>query len=535
MPIETTSTSYLPAEGSVRNHSTHEFIGPTSSVTQIGPKTGASHVGIGRNMMDKDLEKCGNLGTAKLSPCSIPDEWQFKTKDIESLKSIGGGASVTVTGKGGCDAPNTTDNLRLIRISGNDRSGCETIMGDNEKKLNCLINNPGNSYRSNENEKCRDRFKNKIELMEHIKNHSVAHNFDAVAESSIVGVSLEALPSCGYSSSGEPTSSKTLRGLERLETSRKRNDFPKETSGGKGDKKDVRRVSTSFPVEEKSTSQSLSSKSPCTRNLRNRVGARERGRPYSCSVCAKCFTHKGSFDRHVRTHTGERPFPCDACEKSFATKSTLVTHIRTHTGEKPYSCYECKKSFSNRSHLVSHVRTHLGYRPFSCTICEKSFTRSDCLKLHFRTHTGEKPYICKLCGKSFSRRDILVSHMPTHTGKKLYSCRICGKTFAQRGNLSTHIRNHTGQNLYSCNECERSYSNKNHLVTHIRTHTGEKPYSCCECEKSFSSKSNLNTHIRTHAREKPYSCNECENSFTNKSHFVRHVRTHSEKKPSSST
>ncbi|XP_046404887.1 zinc finger protein 583-like [Ischnura elegans] len=590
MPIQTTSTSYLLAKGNVLNHSIDECIGPTYLVTQAN-KAGASHVGIGRNLMDKDLEKCGASETDEISSL-IHDDRQFNSKDIESLKNSRGEATMAVVAeKSGCDAPNSTHNLRCIRISGNDRSGCETIMGGNEEILNCFIKNPGNSYSSNEDSyncfNCRSVFNNKKELIKHMKIHCVARNFDAAAESSIVDVSLEAHPSSGHSSSCEPIISKALSGQERkrLEPMPKENVLIKEASGGKEDEKNIRRL-TSFTLGEKSTTQSLSSKSSSIRNLRNHVGPREEerlyscsectesfthkrdltvhklthagGKTYSCSTCCKYFTHRGHLDihsrthavekpfmckvcgkyfsrknilyAHVRTHTGERPYSCNVCEKSFSNKSHLVRHVRTHAGEKPFSCDECEKSFSVKGNLVRHVRTHTGEKTFSCRICEKSFIQRCHLDSHMRTHTGEKPFSCNECEKSFSEKSHLVRHIRTHTGDKPYSCSICRKCFTQKSILDSHLRTHTGEKPFSCNVCEKSFSNMSSLVRHIRTHTGDKPYSCSICRKCFTQKSTLDNHLRQHSGEKPFICNVCEKSFARKSRLTSHIRTHTGEK-----
>ncbi|XP_046408259.1 zinc finger protein 569-like [Ischnura elegans] len=596
MPEQTTSTSYLLAEGNLRNNSIDECISTTPLATQVISKAGSSHEEIEKNLIDEDLEKCGDSETYDISSCSILDDRQCNNKDFELLKSSRGGSEMAVVGeKSGCDAPNTSHNLRFIRISRNDRSGCETIVGGKNEVLNCLIKNPGNSYSSNEDSHhcfyCSDVFKMKNELIRHMTIHFVAHNFDAAAESSIVDVSPEALPSSGHSSSCEPTISKTLSGLDRkrLEPVPKENVLNKETSGGKGDETNTRLLTRSFTVGEKSTTQSLSSKSSSIRNVRNQVGPRKEerlyscsectesftqkrdltvhklthtgGKTYSCSTCCKYFTHRGhldihsrthtgekpfickvcskSFSRknnlyaHVRRHTGERPYSCSVCEKSFSIKGNLVRHERTHTGEKLFSCNECDKSFSYKSNLVTHVRTHTGEKTFSCRICEKSFTQKSALKSHSRTHAVEKPFICKVCSKSFSRKNILYAHIRTHTGERPYSCSVCEKSFSDKSSLVRHIRRHTGEKLFSCNECGKCFSDKSSLVRHVRTHTGEKLFSCNECGKCFSKNSNLVRHILAHTGDKPYSCYECEKSFSYKSDLVRHIRTHTGEKPHS--
>ncbi|XP_046407578.1 zinc finger protein 271-like [Ischnura elegans] len=594
MPELTTSTSYLLAEGNLRNHSIDECIGPTPLVTQIDSKAGTSHEEIEKNLIDENLEKCGASEPYGISSCSIPDDRQCNTKDIESLKSSRGGAAMAVVGeKSGCDASNTSHNLRFIRISRNDRSGCETIMGGNSEVLNCLIENPWNNYSSNEDSyncfNCRHVFNNKKELMKHMKIHFVAHNFDAAAESSIVDVSPEAHPSSGQSGSCEPTTSKALRGRERkrLEPMPKGNVLIKETSGGKGDETNTRRLTKSFTLEEKSTSQSLSSKSSSIRNQRHHVGPRKKerlyscsectesftqkrdltahklthagGKTYSCSTCSKSFNHRGhlnihsrihtgekpfickvcsksfsrkeNLDAHVRRHTGERPFSCNECEKSFLKKNDLNNHVRRHTGEKPFSCNECEKSFWNKSDLVRHAYTHAGVKPFSCYECEKSFSNKSDLVRHVRTHTGEKPHSCRICKKSFTRKSTLKSHTRKHSGEKPFTCNQCEKSFSIKSCLVRHVRAHSGEKPFSCNECEKCFSKKSNLIGHYRTHTGDKPYSCSICRKCFTRRGHLNSHMRQHSGEEPFICNECEKSFSDKSSLVRHVRTHTGDKP----
>ncbi|XP_075690327.1 uncharacterized protein LOC142658596 [Rhinoderma darwinii] len=254
-------------------------------------------------------------------------------------------------------------------------------------------------------------------------------------------------------------------------------------------------------------------------------------KPYSCSQCRKCFTHKSNLVRHQRSHTGVMPYSCSECGKCFIHKSRLVTHQRSHTGEKPYSCLDCGKCFIYKSNLIKHRGIHTGEKLFSCSECGKCFTQKSNLVKHERIHTGEKPYSCSDCGKCFTDKSCLITHERCHTGEKPYSCSECGKFFTDKSNLVTHERIHTGEKPYSCSECGKCFRVKSHLVRHKRSHTGEKIYSCSECGKCFITKAKLRDHQRSHTGEKPYSCPECGKCFTNKSNLVTHERIHTGEKP----
>ncbi|XP_046407603.1 zinc finger protein 565-like [Ischnura elegans] len=464
MPIGATSTSHLSSEGNVMNHSIDGCIDLASLVAQTDPKVGASHFRIERNLMDDDLEICGALDTDRETNSSIPDDRQCNTKYIQSLESKGGGATMTVVGdRGGRDASNTTHNLRSIIIRGNDTSGCETVMGDNEELNNCLMKIPENSCRSNENSyhcfNCRDVFNNKNDLIKHMKIHLNGDNFEAEAKSSM----------------GGDVFSRSFTGIGHL-------------------------------------------------NRHVCVGSREM--PYTCQICQKSFTYRSTLRIHLRKHTGKKPYACRICEKSFSEKRTLKIHIRTHTGERPYSCYHCEKSFSAKTYLVEHIRIHTGEKPYTCHVCGKSFSCSKERVRHLRTHTGEKPYECSICKKSFTDGSNFRIHMRTHSGEKPYSCRICKKSFAASGTLKSHMRTHTGEKPFKCNVCSRFFAQGSALKGHMRVHTGEKPYSCQICKKSFARSYSLSIHMRVHTGEKPYQCETCCESFATNSFLSRHMGVH---------
>ncbi|XP_063813836.1 gastrula zinc finger protein XlCGF26.1-like [Pseudophryne corroboree] len=251
-------------------------------------------------------------------------------------------------------------------------------------------------------------------------------------------------------------------------------------------------------------------------------------KPFSCSVCGKCFPKKSTLVIHQRSHTGEKLFPCAECGKCFTYKSVLVSHKRLHTGEKPFACSECGKTFSAKSSLITHQRIHTGEKPFLCTECGKCFTHKSSLVTHQRTHTGEKPYSCLECGKCFTQKYDVVIHQRCHTGEKPFSCSECGKCFTHKSDAVRHERIHTGVKPFTCAECGKSFTKKSALVTHRRIHTGEKPYTCLECGKCFTQKYDVVMHQRRHTGEKTPACPESGKCLTQQAHLVTHQRTHTD-------
>ncbi|XP_046408498.1 gastrula zinc finger protein XlCGF57.1-like [Ischnura elegans] len=466
--------------------------------------------------MDKDIEKCVNLHTDKITSCSVPGDGQFHSKSRRVSKIIRDRATMTVVGEtSDCDNPDTK---KFFKVTDSRKCGPKSVMQENIEISASMIKNPGKHARSKNNSyhcfHCGDAFNAKHDLIEHLKIHCGSGSLDIDANLSIgKHLTLKTLVSrVETDSSYQSTSSKSLNKVacKRHGVRKKGSGLLKANLGGTTEKKNLREYRRSSIVDGKSGTYS-----PHTAK-----------KPYSCNECEKSFSRRSHLDIHIRTHTKEKPYSCNECEKSFSRKSHLDIHIRTHTKEKPYSCNECEKSFSQKSHLIDHIRTHTKETPYSCSECEKFFSQKVHLVHHIRTHTNEEPYSCGECEKSFSRKSNLVRHIRTHTKEKPYSCSECEHSYSNKSCLVRHIRTHTKEKPFSCTECEKSFSLKSDLVRHIRTHTKEKPYSCGECEKSFSRKSHLVRHICTHTNEKPYSCRECEKSFSDRSSLVRHIRTH---------
>ncbi|XP_018425420.1 PREDICTED: gastrula zinc finger protein XlCGF48.2-like [Nanorana parkeri] len=151
---------------------------------------------------------------------------------------------------------------------------------------------------------------------------------------------------------------------------------------------------------------------------------------------------KAHVARHEKVHMDVKPYSCSVCGRCYAHKSHLTSHLRSHTDDKWHSCPDCGICFGHKVSLVRHQRIHTNEKTFSCTECGRSFTQKSHLVDHFRIHTGEKPYLCLQCGKRFTVKRGLVSHEKIHSGKKRFSCPECGKYFTRKSYLVNHRRVH---------------------------------------------------------------------------------------------
>ncbi|XP_061153800.1 zinc finger protein 425-like [Syngnathus typhle] len=159
-----------------------------------------------------------------------------------------------------------------------------------------------------------------------------------------------------------------------------------------------------------------------------------------CPECGKVFVHRGTFNRHARTHTGEKPFGCDRCVKRFYTTSDLKIHMRRHTGEKPFACPLCPRRFPVKWNRDMHIRAkHTGEKPFACSICPQRFTCKSAIKHHMKVkHADGKLFNCSLCPKTFCCKSYVIIHMRTHTGEKAFSCNVCTQGFSYKYQLKKH-------------------------------------------------------------------------------------------------
>ncbi|XP_039297010.1 zinc finger protein 436-like isoform X2 [Nilaparvata lugens] len=234
-------------------------------------------------------------------------------------------------------------------------------------------------------------------------------------------------------------------------------------------------------------------------NLRSRIHTSGK---HACKFCNYKTTHKSSFIRHQRTHTGERPFSCDLCDFKAIQKTHLIKHLKSHTGERPFSCDLCDYKAIHKSNLIRHLKSHTGERPFSCDLCDYKATRKSDLIRHLKSHTGERPFSCDLCDYKAIHKSNLIRHLKSHTGERPFSCDLCDYKATQKSNLISHLKLHKGERPFSCDLCDYKATRKSTLIRHLMTHTGERPFSCNLCDYKTTRKSDLIRHSKSHTGEK---------------------------------
>lgn len=276
------------------------------------------------------------------------------------------------------------------------------------------------------------------------------------------------------------------------------------------------------------------------------------GNHFACDHCAKTFSERKIFKRHLDTHKTERNHLCTECGRSFGNVRSLRLH-RQRIHEKPFQCDLCNISFGDERRLkMHHTKYHtivavatqneqtfeIVSKPYKCEECNRLFVEETEYEKHMHWHSFKKAdndkYNCTQCDKCFESRWGLYRHNKLHT--TIFGCRLCDYVATSAKDLKIHGRaEHSTEPGFPCSVCGVRLKQKCSVVRHMRIHTGDKRFECQECPKKFTQNSELTKHMKIAHVVAPiqYVCVVCEFTTTLSSylmnHMIRHVKKETDK------
>lgn len=195
---------------------------------------------------------------------------------------------------------------------------------------------------------------------------------------------------------------------------------------------------------------------------------------YICEECGKSFESNSKLSDHNNIHHLKvKPYNCKECSYSASALQTLNHHVKAvHIGLK-FTCSVCGKVFSHRGTLTTHERTHSESRTtYPCTyeFCGKVYVKKNSLRDHIdECHSSPKCLKCEFCTSEFKCLRSLKTHMKVHDESTALKCTLCDKRFSTNQQLTYHMNSHTGYKPFKCEYCSSCYSSHSSLYHHKKS------------------------------------------------------------------
>lgn len=206
---------------------------------------------------------------------------------------------------------------------------------------------------------------------------------------------------------------------------------------------------------------------------------------WRCMHCDRSFKTQASLHLHKNIHKGLKPFTCKICGKAFSHRGSRKRHYALHNGvvRESVHCKTCGKVFIDRKSLNTHVRKF-------------HFATIKNLNQHKKLHAKPETYSCKTCGKLFKNKVYHLRHEALHKkNAAVRKCQHCGRRFESGVALANHMRSHNNaQNV--CSICNVSFTYSFNLARHMREkHPKVKVLKCGRCSKVCPDRRRLALHI----------------------------------------
>ncbi|CAH0564685.1 unnamed protein product [Brassicogethes aeneus] len=148
---------------------------------------------------------------------------------------------------------------------------------------------------------------------------------------------------------------------------------------------------------------------------------------FCCDICKRKIQNKYKFEEHIQKHMCLKPFVCGHCNERFSSSKDTKIHMQTHTN-RPFSCNLCEKCFTSKGSLMAHKIMHMPSNKFKCKFCRIDFPSKLSLQLHVsKFHDMVKSYRnlslpgiagngfkCTHCDKIYMSKSSLKVHNLSH-------------------------------------------------------------------------------------------------------------------------
>lgn len=149
--------------------------------------------------------------------------------------------------------------------------------------------------------------------------------------------------------------------------------------------------------------------------------------------------------------TGKMAYTCIACDQYKLKRiSYIIKHVENvHKKMKKFSCNLCGRAFSQKGTLLSHMRVHDEVYDFPCRYCDKKFKWSETRKTHeqrlHKTEYVQREYDEKMAKIKYKKEQEEYFEKCKVAGIKPFNCPECSFSTAFKKSLVRHLNLiHTG-------------------------------------------------------------------------------------------